>query len=223
VDGEIAIVESQASVDERVVEEMRLCTSRRRRCTPPAGAARAVWRKNERVMTRIAWTLFLVLVAACTPDAPKVIAEPAPKPAVGPGSKAPPFSRPSLTTSGAVKLVPGKVMLVVFWATWNGPCKESFPKLQALYTQYAARGFEMAALSVDDASTGVGEAATSWGAKFPVGWDSDHAIATDWRVPRMPTLYLIDRSGVVRHVYEAWHDGQEKDVEKELSALVLER
>lgn len=181
--------------------------------------------------TRRAASTFLFLLAApaaagCRhpearrPEAQKVIVEPTPKAAVSEGSKAPLFALPSLTTSGQATLVSGSVVLVYFWATWNGPCKNSFPRLQALYAQYASRGFAIAALSVDDEPKGVAEAATSWGAKFPVAWDREHQVASEWGPSHMPSLYLVDRNGVIRHVEHGWHDGQEKDLEKALAALL---
>ena len=153
------------------------------------------------------------------------------------GERAPPFSVASLTTGGKVTVPAGQVTLVFFWATWNEPCKKSFPQLQELYVKYHARGLEIAALSVDDESEGcaetngwgdtclrrgniVADAARSWGAKFPVGWDRGHAIASQWRPAHMPTFYILDRHGIVRHVHGGWHDGEEATVDAEVLALL---
>ncbi len=153
------------------------------------------------------------------------------------GESPPPFSVDSLTTSGKVTVVPGQVTLVLFWATWNEPCKKSFPKLQELYAKYRARGFGIAALSVDDETEGcaetngwgdkclrrgniVADAARSWGAKFPVGWDAGHVIAKAWAPSTMPTLLILDRRGILRHVHQGWHDGEESSIEAELLALL---
>lgn len=153
------------------------------------------------------------------------------------GERAPPFSVASLTTDGNVTIPAGQVTLVFFWATWNEPCKKSFPQLQQLYVKYHARGLEIAALSVDDESEGcaetngwgdtclrrgniVADAARTWGAKFHVGWDRGHAIASQWRPSHMPTFYILDRNGIVRHVHGGWHDGEEATVDAEVLALL---
>jgi len=170
----------------------------------------------------------LLLLAACAggtptpPRAPEQRAETAAQKesAATVGERPPAFSVDSLTTSGKVTLPPGQVTLVFFWATWNGPCKRSFPKLQELYAKYHARGVEIAALSVDDEANGVAEAAKSWGAKFPVGWDGGHAIASAWKPSLMPTLYILDRHGMVRFVHGGWHDGQESTVDAEVLTLL---
>jgi thiol-disulfide isomerase/thioredoxin len=141
------------------------------------------------------------------------------------------FSLPSYTTSANATVVAGKVMVVQFWATWNGPCKHSFPKLQELYAKYAPRGFEIAALSVDDdggtestmnggKTSFIGDAAREWGAKFPVAWDRGHEVADRWRPTTVPTIYVIDRGGRVRFIHHGWHDGEERDLEQEIGRLV---
>ena len=189
----------------------------------------------------------IFLLAACasgttTPDAssPGALHPQDPKeerPSAAVGERAPPFSVASLTTGGKVTVPAGQVTLVFFWATWNEPCKKSFPRLQELYVKYHARGLEIAALSVDDESEGcaetngwgdtclrrgniVADAAKSWGAKFPVGWDGGHAIASQWRPSHMPTFYILDRRGIVRHVHGGWHDGEEATVDAEVLALL---
>ena len=103
--------------------------------------------------------------------------------------------------------------------------------------KYHARGLEVAALSVDDESDGCAEtngwgdtcirrgnivaaAAKSWGAKFPVGWDGGHVIASQWAPSSMPSLYLLDRRGIVRHIHRGWHDGEEADIDAEIVALL---
>ena len=44
----------------------------------------------------------------------------------------------------------GKVLVVNFWATWCGPCREEMPALDAWYLAMRARGVEVLALSVDE-------------------------------------------------------------------------
>ena len=199
-------------------------------------------------MRRLSFLCPIFLVAACaagttTPDpaAPRARHPQDPKEerpsGAAIGERPPPFSVASLTTGGKVSVPAGQVTLVFFWATWNEPCKKSFPKLQELYAKYHARGFEIAALSVDDESEGcaetngwgdtclrrgniVADAAKSWNAKFPVGWDSGHVIASVWRPAHMPTFYILDRSGIVRHVHGGWHDGEEATVDAEVLALL---
>lgn len=137
------------------------------------------------------------------------------------GAKAPALTVASMNGSRTT-IAPGKVTLIDFWATWCKPCEKSFPAYQSLYTKYKDRGFEVIAVAVDDPETKAkipGFVKTS-GAKFPVGWDEDHALADCWKVKNMPSAYIIDRQGVVRHIHVEWKDDSEKKVEAQIKALL---
>jgi thiol-disulfide isomerase/thioredoxin len=125
-----------------------------------------------------------------------------------------------MTPGAKVALVAGKVNVVYFWATWNGPVKQSFPKLQELHLRYRRPDLAFAAVSVDDEVRGVAVAAREWGATFPVGWDEGHRIAERWKPSSMPTLYLVDRHGVIRHVFQGWHDGKQDAIERALVPML---
>lgn len=130
------------------------------------------------------------------------------------GDKAPTFSIDSVNGQGKVEITPGKVTLVDFWATWCEPCKKSFPKYQELYVKYQASGLEIAAVSVDDEKKEIPAFAKTHGAKFPVGWDDGKKIADKYKPENMPTAYIVDKKGVVRHVHKGYHDGEEAEIEK---------
>jgi cytochrome c biogenesis protein CcmG, thiol:disulfide interchange protein DsbE len=132
------------------------------------------------------------------------------------------FALDSLTTPGKASVENGKVTLLIFWATWNAPCKKSFPMLAALQTKFASRGFTVVALSVDDEPSAVADAARDWGANFPVAWDKGHTVAQAWQVPRMPTIYLLDRKRKIAHVHEGWHEGQDDEMTPEIEVLLAQ-
>ena len=143
-----------------------------------------------------------------------------PSGAVKVGDAAPTFSIDSLNGQGKVALATGKVTIVDFWATWCEPCKKSFPKYQELYVKYKASGLEIAAVSVDDEKGSIPAFAKSHGAKFPVGWDNGKKIADQYKPENMPTAYVIDKNGVVKFVHKGYHDGEEKELEKEIKSLL---
>jgi len=136
------------------------------------------------------------------------------------GNKAPELTIESMNGAGKASIVAGKVTLVDFWASWCGPCKVSFPKYQELYTKYKAQGFEVIALSVDDEKTPVPNFIKVQGAKFPVGWDKGHTFADCWKPATMPSAYLIDKKGVVRQIHNKWEQGDEKELEAQIKALL---
>ena len=64
------------------------------------------------------------------------------------------------------------------------------------------------------------EFAKTHGAKFPVGWDNGKKLAGQYKPENMPTAYVIDKTGVVRFVHKGYHDGEEKELEKEIKSLL---
>ena len=138
------------------------------------------------------------------------------------GNPAPSFSAESVNGKGKVSLDDwkGKVVLVDFWATWCEPCKKSFPKLEELRVKYNASGFEVVGISEDDENSGIKEFGENHGAKFPLVWDKDKAIANKWHPPNMPSSFIVDKKGVVRFVHLGYHDGEEKEIEQEVKSLL---
>ena len=136
------------------------------------------------------------------------------------GDTAPSFSLDSTNGAGKLEIKPGKVVIVDFWATWCEPCKKSFPKYQELYVKYKASGLEIVAISVDDEKKEIPDFIKTYGAKFSVGWDEGHKIADCYKPPNMPSAYVIDKNGVIKHVHNGYHDGEEKELEKEIKALL---
>lgn len=138
------------------------------------------------------------------------------------GAQAPSFAIDSVMGGGKINMgsLSGKVVIVDFWATWCEPCKKAFPKLQELNVKYKASGLEIVGISEDDENSGVKDFANTYGAKFPVGWDSGKSIAGKWDPGSMPATFIIDKKGVVRFVHRGYHDGEEAQIEKEVKGLL---
>jgi peroxiredoxin len=138
------------------------------------------------------------------------------------GAAVPNFAAASVNGKGRAAVQPneGKVLIVDFWATWCEPCKKSFPKLEELYVKYRASGMEIVAVSEDDENDGLTSFGISYGARFPLVWDSGKAIASKWQPKSMPSTFVIDRRGVVRFVHLGYHDGEEAEIEREVKSLL---
>jgi cytochrome c biogenesis protein CcmG, thiol:disulfide interchange protein DsbE len=136
---------------------------------------------------------------------------------------APALAGESVNGKGKVSLDQwkGKVVLVDFWATWCEPCKKSFPKLEELRVKYGASGLEIVGISEDDEDGGaIKKFAETYGAKFPLLWDKDKSLAGKYKPPNMPSSFLVDKNGVVRHVHLKYRDGDEKEIEQEVKSLL---
>ena len=92
----------------------------------------------------------------------------------------------------------GKVVLLDFWATWCGPCKESIPHLIQLYKNYRERGFELVGMNVDK---GDGQVVR----RFIMSMDIPYPVVTapedvvrSYRVTGITAAFLIDKDGKIR-------------------------
>jgi thiol-disulfide isomerase/thioredoxin len=94
----------------------------------------------------------------------------------------------------------GKVVIVDFWATWCGPCLEELPGYVALQKKYAADGLVVVGLSVDEGGLEKVRAfATQNGLNYTVALADDAVVAAFGGFEAIPTTFLIDRDGNIRH------------------------
>jgi thiol-disulfide isomerase/thioredoxin len=117
----------------------------------------------------------------------------------------------------------GKVVLLDVWATWCEPCREALPLYQDLAKEFAARGLEVYAINIDADAKVIAPFLAESKLTLPVLLDPEAAQSTvTLHVKMMPTSYLIDRTGRVRHVHEGFDDGQLSTWLSEIEALLAE-
>ncbi len=118
---------------------------------------------------------------------------------VGPGEAVPAYETRLLDgkmlSSAAFK---GKVVLVVFWATWCPTCQKELPELQSLYEKHRGKGFEILALSIDADAFTVEEFWKDHDYVFPVAMRAPAHARIFGPAKAIPALYLIDRKGKLR-------------------------
>lgn len=94
----------------------------------------------------------------------------------------------------------GKVTLVVFWATWCGPCRQKVPSLKQLYTKYNSQGLEIIGISVDktpqDISRFHRQMGMDWESIFD-GGNRGNQLASKFGINGIPQTFLIDQKGIL--------------------------
>ena len=114
----------------------------------------------------------------------------------------------------------GRVVMINFWATWCGPCRQEMPHLNRLYEKYASSGFVLMSVNVDDDTRNAAEVAAKLGVKFPVLWDTDKKVSRLYDLATMPSTVLIDRDGKVRYVHRGYLNGYEDTYEKQVREML---
>ena len=99
----------------------------------------------------------------------------------------------------------GKVILVDFWATWCGPCIAELPEVIDTYQEYKDQGLEVLGVSCDDGPADVnafvaGREGMTWPHLIEEDQGGWHPLATEYGVRGIPTMFLIDKEGIVRSV-----------------------
>ncbi|MBL8305842.1 MAG: TlpA family protein disulfide reductase [Rubrivivax sp.] len=116
----------------------------------------------------------------------------------------------------------GQVVLVNFWASWCGPCRQEMPQLNRLYDKYRSSGFTMLGINIDDDPKNGAATAAKWGVKFPVLLDADKTVSKLYDLGSMPATVLIDRDGKVRFLHRGYREGVEETYERQIRELVKE-
>ena len=116
----------------------------------------------------------------------------------------------------------GDVVMINFWATWCGPCRQEMPLLDDLYRRYERVGFTLLGVNIDDDSRRAMKMIEELGVNFPVLFDDGKDVSKLYAVEAMPVTVLVDREGTVRHVHHGYKPGYEEKYLTEIRALLRE-
>ncbi len=139
-------------------------------------------------MKRIALLVGLGLLAGCNSGNDTLGA-------VAPNFKVESLNRPGVDAS--IEQFKGKVILLDYWATWCGPCKQFMPYVQAFHEKYAEKGLEVMAISNEDRKLVQGFRNQRPELTFPIYLDEFNLAQSAFGVESYPTAVLINREGKV--------------------------
>jgi thiol-disulfide isomerase/thioredoxin len=160
--------------------------------------------------------LFGLLLALCA--APLRAA-----PELAVGQPAPDFALKSLGGPNVrLSELRGDVVMVNFWATWCGPCRQEMPLLDEIYQHHHAIGFDLLGVNVDDDGDRAAAMVRTLGVGFPILFDSEKTVSRLYRIETMPTTVLIGRDGIVRYIHMGYERGYEQTYLDQVRALLKE-
>lgn len=117
----------------------------------------------------------------------------------------------------------GRVVYLDFWASWCGPCKQSFPWLQTLKNKYESQGLTIVAVNLDADHRDAEAFLHQLSPTFEVRFDPKGELAELFRVQAMPSSVLIDRHGVRRFTHIGFRPVDESVYESQLRELLAEK
>ncbi len=116
----------------------------------------------------------------------------------------------------------GQVVLINFWASWCGPCREEMPLLEALHQRYEPLGFAMLGVNVEEDSSLAEQFLQGTSVSFPILFDRQNTVSQLYDVIAMPSTVIVDRQGTLRYVHHGYEPGYENDYQDQIRALLKE-
>ena len=143
--------------------------------------------------------------------------------AVGVDSEAPDFTLETLA-GGNLRLEEyrGQVVLINFWASWCGPCRQEMPILDRIHNRYEDTGFAVLGVNVEGKRAPAQKIVDKTNVRFPVLIDAAQDVSETYDLKAMPTTVVVDRDGVVRYIHRGYKPGDEAKYIEVVKNLISE-
>lgn len=139
------------------------------------------------------------------------------------GANAPAFQLKSMNGKPVgLQDLKGQVVLINFWASWCGPCRQEMPILEQLYRSYQAAGFTLLGVNVEPSEGDAQKFLKGTPVSFPILFDPDSKVSKLYEVSGMPSTVILDRKGTVRYVHHGYKPGDESEYLDQIRALTQE-
>lgn len=116
----------------------------------------------------------------------------------------------------------GQVVLINFWASWCGPCRQEMPILDRLHQRYEDTGFAVLGVNVEGEVKPAKEIVDKTNVTFPVLIDEGQVVSELYDLEAMPSTVVVDRDGVVRYVHRGYKPGDEAKYVEVVKKLIRE-
>ena len=115
----------------------------------------------------------------------------------------------------------GKIVVVDFWASWCGPCKDSFPVMDELQKKYGDKGLVIIAVNEDEDASDMQDFLKANTAIFTVVRDTKQKLVALTGIQTMPSSFVLDGTGKVRFNHTGFHGTETRKLyEQEIESLL---
>ncbi len=125
------------------------------------------------------------------------------------------------TVPASINALRGKVAVIEFWATWCGPCQLTMPVLDSWQARYGAQGLSVIGITTEPVMMAA-TFATQKSLHYAIASDSTNATSLAFGVRNIPTLFVVDKRGVVREVSIGFDPGTNSQIEQLVQRLLAE-
>lgn len=116
----------------------------------------------------------------------------------------------------------GHVVMINFWASWCGPCRQEMPLLNDIYASYKKAGFVLLGVNLDESAEDAKAFLKKTPVNFPVLIDSKGQVADLYKNQAMPSSYFVDRKGDLVYLHQGYRPGEEEDYKKVIKKLLAQ-
>lgn len=117
----------------------------------------------------------------------------------------------------------GKVVYLDFWASWCKPCRHSFSWMNHLQSEYGDQGLVILAVNLDAEPEQAQAFLQRHPANFHIQFDPQGKIAEQYQLLGMPSSYLIDADGTLRHIHQGFFTDKQPVYHQQIKTLLGER
>lgn len=129
-------------------------------------------------------------------------------------------SLPAFTPSTSATTGGPAVRYIDFWASWCVPCAKAFPFMNDLHQRYGERGLQIIAVNLDEEADEALAFLERHPANFAIGADPAGVCPRAFEVIGMPTSFVVDGAGIIRHVHTGFRKGEAETIAREIEALL---
>lgn len=116
----------------------------------------------------------------------------------------------------------GQVVMLNFWASWCGPCRQEMPLLDGISKKYGKMGFVLYGINVDQDTADAKKILQKININYAVLFDPESKLSSLYKVDAMPTSVFIDKKGNLRFIDRGYSPGDEEKYVKQIQELIRE-